>query len=168
MKARIAPVIGEKGLPGFLLWARRDSPVLYGALVREFPEVAAFEAEVASQGIGGIMDVLSSVGSSLKSVAGKVGKFVQQNAVPLIAAAVPVVVATKQAKIAQAQVRLAEAQLPPAQVAYATTPEGYEDLMLVQPRKSLPVSVGAMIPAWVWWASGIALAGGVVYLVRNR
>lgn len=115
MKARLAPAINAKGVPGFLMWARRDNPALYRALLAQFPEVGEFELALSESGVAGFS--LSAIGSKLASSAKKIGTFVAQNAVAVASVAVPVIVAKKQADLAKAQVRLAELQMAPMQTA---------------------------------------------------
>jgi hypothetical protein len=151
-KMILAPKVKVPGMPGFLMWARRDNPHLYAALVKEFPAVALFEGavkdadptELAQAGMSGLFDLLSSFGSSIGSAAssvgsalsksaGAIGTFVAKNAVPVLSAAVPLVVAKQQAKVAQAQVQLAQAQGYPMQTAYTTDPRtGYQYAVPVQ------------------------------------
>jgi hypothetical protein len=175
MKAALAPRITTTGLPGFLLWARRDNPALYSAMVAQLPEVAAFEGALRAEGVSGIMDVLSSFGNSLANSAKKVGAFVAKNALPIAAAAVPLLVAKKQADIAKAQMKLADAQMAPMQTAQYQSPEGVVTMPVQMQNgqwQQVPVSGGMIgaqvatggaqgIPKWVWLAG----AGGAALLL---
>ncbi len=124
-KMMLAPPITQAGMPGFLLWARRDNPALYASLQREFPAVAQFEEALRQdQGLSGIADILKSIGGALSKSASSIGKFVVKNALPIATAAVPLVVAKKQADVAKAQVQLAQAQQQPMQTAVQYDSEG--------------------------------------------
>lgn len=136
MKAVLAPRITATGIPGFLLWARRDNPALYNAMAQQLPEVAEFEAALRTEGMSGLLDTLKSFGSSLASSASKIGSFVAKNALPLAAAVVPLVVAKKQADVSKAQYKLAAAQMAPMQTA------------MIDPATGLSVPVQQMNGVW--------------------
>lgn len=181
MKARLSPAIKTRGVPGFLLWARRDNPALYAALANEFPEVAQFDMALRDQGLSGIGDVLASVGASLKKSASAIGGFVARNALPLATAAVPLIVAKKQADIAKAQFRLAEVQAAPMQTAVVN--QGAQLAIPVQYANSEWQQVqtdagmiqqpllmdGKKLPGWIWWAAGgtVLLLGAMLYRSRR-
>lgn len=152
-KMLLAPRIPEKGVPGFLVWARRDSPALYASLVRAFPEVADFERQNGA-GLNGLFD-------SLASAAGKIGTFVKNNALPILAAAAPVLIAKKQADVAIAQMRVAVAQEAPLQTAL-TAPGGY---VLPVPVQRSGVSA---VPSWAWIAGAGVAVLSVVLLASRR
>lgn len=128
VKGILQPKIEQPGMVGFLLWARRDAPALYGALVKEFREVAEFEEAVNADdrpgGVGGFFDVLASVGSSIGSAASSIGNFVVNNGAAIFSAAGGYLVASQQAKLANTQLALARATQPPAQTAYVTNAQG--------------------------------------------
>lgn len=191
MKAKLAPRIDTKGVPGFLLWARRDSPALYSAMVRDIPEVAAFDKQLTvDRSLDGLLDVVKSFGASLAKSAGKIGSYVVKNAVPIITAAVPVIVAKKQVDVAKAQVKLAQAQSAPMQTAMVPTAAGDVPVPVqynpatgsytAAPGFSLPsaqqsAAGGIMqslskpvagVPLWGWLAGGGTLA--VLMLARRR
>jgi hypothetical protein len=154
------PRITNKGMPGFLVWARRDSPALYAALVRKFPEVAAFENAyhlTDNAGIAGLSDVFKSIGGALSSASSKIGSFVKNSALPIFTAALPVAVAAKQAQVARSQVALAEAMQSPAQVAYDAN--GY-------PLTVRPTSGGSLSPLLLVGVGVAAL--GVFWLIRRK
>lgn len=135
---QLMPKIPQAGLPGFLLWSRRESPALYSALVDRFPEVANFEEQYknsvdAGAGMGcvdceprldGFMDIMSSIGSGLASAAGSIGSFISANGSTIFSAAGGYMVAQQQNKIAQAQLKLALAVKPPLQTAIVQTANG--------------------------------------------
>lgn len=124
-KMILAPTISEAGIPGFLLWARREQRDLYTALRQEFPAVNEFERQLGVEdGLQGFADVLRNVGSTLASSAKSIGSFVAKNALPIASVAVPLLVAKKQSDVAKAQVKLAIAQQAPMQTAYATDAQG--------------------------------------------
>jgi hypothetical protein len=188
VKAKLAPKISTTGVPGFLLWARRDTPELYAAMVRDLPEVAAFEKQlIVDQGLSGILDVVKSFGSSLASSVGKIGSYVAKNAVPVLTAAVPLIVAKKQVDVAKAQVRLAAAQSAPMQTAMVPAAGGGSVSVPVQynaatgtysavPGFSLPsqsaggrsVMSGQLlgVPVWGWLAGAGTLA--VLMIARRK
>lgn len=116
MKAVLAPKINATGVHGFLLWARRDNPGLYAAMVRGLPEVAAFDAALRDNGLGAFS--LSGAIKSLSGSAKRVAGFVADNALKVATVALPLVVAKKEADIAKAQVKLAQLQAAPMQTAY--------------------------------------------------
>lgn len=155
------PRITAKGVPGFLMWARRESPALYQSLMREFPEVRDFDTAATADGLTGIMSFLSSAGSSLSSAASRIGSFVKNNALPIIAAGVPLLIAKKQADVANSQYKLAAAQMAPMQTAL-TSQGGY-----VVPVAVRPVT-GAAVPSWVWIGGAVALGVGAFLLTRRR
>jgi hypothetical protein len=159
-KLFVTPKIGEAGIPGFLLWARRESPALYASMVRNLPEVADFDNVVNSEGIAGVFD---SIVGALSSAAGKIGTFVKNNALPIFTAALPVAVAVKQADVAKAQVKLAEAQQPPMQTGIASQ-GGYSYPVPV--RQS--IGAGMSIPPGVLWAGGGILAVGLLALILRK
>jgi hypothetical protein len=152
-KMVLSPRISEKGVPGFLKWAKRDSPALFAALAREFPEVAEFDSY---EGTGSLMDNLSSI-------AGKIGSFVKNNALPILAAGVPLLVAQKQAKVALTQAKIAVANEAPARTAF-TTENGYAVPVTVQQR----AASGVGIPRWVWIGGAGAAAVGLLFLLSRR
>lgn len=161
MKTMIAtPKVTESGMPGFLLWARRESPALYASLVRNIPEVADFDNVVNSEGVGGIFD---SIKSALSSAAGKIGTFVKNNALPIFTAAVPVVVAAKQADVAKAQVKLAQAGQAPMQTAVASE-AGYIYPVPVQ-QKTGGLSFSQIPSQWLVWG---ALGAGLLLVLALR
>lgn len=160
----LAPKITQGGVPGFLLWARRESPALYAAMARQIPEVASFDDALNVDGFAGITDVLSNVGGALSSAAGKIGTFVKNNALPILTAAVPVVVAKKQADVANAQYKLAMAQMTPMQTAI-TTQDGYA---VSVPVRQTQGGVIRAIPSWVWMAGAGVAALGLVLMLRKR
>lgn len=185
-KMILAPRIAQPGMPGFLLWARRDNPSLYAQLRTNFPAVAQFEQTLqVDQGLEGFADILKSVGSSLSKSAKSIGAFVAKNALPIATVAVPLIVAKKQADVAKAQVKLAIAQQPPMQTAYqydsagniVATPvrqtlqtglimEGGEPLQRVNAARqklfnvNWSTSIGG-VPLW-----GVALAAGGWFVYR--
>jgi hypothetical protein len=169
MKARLAPAIKATGVPGFLLWARRDNPPLYRALLAQFPEVAEFELAAREGGLSGFS--LSSIGSKLASSAKAIGTFVAQNAVAVASVAVPVIVAKKQADVAKAQARLAEAQMAPMQIAMDARGvpipvQQYNGQWAAVPVQGGMIGTalaqgGPRLPTWAW-AVG---AGGAVLLL---
>ena len=128
-KAILLPKISVTGIPGFLLWARREQPRLYGALVARFPEVYAFEERVKidvdpAAGMGGLFDIFTSVASKFGSVAGTIGRFVGTNGASLLNLGGSLVMANQQKALMNAQMRLALAQQEPAQTAIVQTPGG--------------------------------------------
>lgn len=152
-----APRITEKGMPGFLLWARRESPALYASLRRQFPEVQQFEVAANTVGMSGLLD-------SISGIAGKIGTFVKQNALPILAAGVPLLIAKKQADVAMAQIRVANAEQPPLQTAL-TTQGGYAVSVPVVP--SIGTMIGKNLPSWPWVFGGLAALGLIIYLRRR-
>jgi hypothetical protein len=165
MNALKAPTINARGIPGFLLWAREGNPALYRALVRQFPEVAAFdEAGDVSKGMAGLFDTFSDIGSSLASAAGRIGNFVKVNALPIATAALPVLVAKKQADVANAQVKLAQAQQSPMQTAYTTDANGNVIAVPVQPRGvSTGVSASSLL-----MIGGAGVAALILFMLLKR
>lgn len=164
----LTPKIREAGMPGFLLWARRESPALYASMVRNIPEVADFDNVVNSEGVSGIF---SSIGNALASAAGKIGTFVKNNALPIFTAAVPVAVAVKQAQVANAQVKIAQAQQAPMQTAVASQ-DGYVYPVPVQQTTGAPAmyvgSGSGGIPPAVWWVGGGLVAIGALALILRK
>lgn len=154
-KLLLSPKVDEPGIPGFLIWARRDDPALYAALVRQFPEVAAFDNYASPAGLSGFASLFSSLASSLASKASAIGSFVVKNALPIATAAAPVLVAKKQADVAKAQIKLAQVQGTPMQTAM-TQQDGYYYPVPVQ--KTLGSYTVAGIPTWVLIAGGFALS----------
>src|SRR5258706_12008743 len=128
VKGILQPKIEQPGMPGFLLWARRDSPALYQALVNRFPEVAEFEEAVSADdrpgGMGGIFDVLSTIGGGIASAASSIGSFVTTNGPALFSAAGGYLIAQQQSKLTSTQLALARATQPPMQTAYVTNAQG--------------------------------------------
>jgi hypothetical protein len=181
-KMTLAPKIQVKGMPGFLLWTRRDNPTLYAALVQKFPEVAQFEAivrnadptELAQVGMSGFMDALTGIGSALSGVAGSIGGFIQTNGVDLLKASVPLIVASQQIKVANAQVQLATAQQYPMQTAYTTDAYGRQIAVPVQksgagysvPSQYRQATGLAGIPTMYWVIGGVAVLAGGFLLMR--
>lgn len=189
MKAQLTPRIATPGLPGFLLWARRDNPALYSGMVQSIPEVAQFEAALRADGLNGLFDTLKTIGSSLTSAAGKIGTFVAKNALPIATAVVPLVVAKKQADIAKSQYRLATAQQAPMQTAVVDPSTGFAvpvqqvngqwqqvplsagaaaQLQAIASQARAPQSVSAPllgVPLWGWLVGAGAL--GLVVLARR-
>lgn len=159
-----APRIAQKGVPGFLLWTRRDSPALYASLLREFPEVQEFDSALNAQGVSGMF---SNIGSSLASAAGKIGTFVKNNALPILSAAVPVIVAKKQADVAMTQFKLAAAQQAPAQTAYTTTTDGSVIAVPIQ-RTAGATLRSAGVPSWVWIGGAGAAALLMLFMFKRR
>lgn len=184
VKGILQPKIETPGMIGFLLWARRDAPALYGALVHRFSEVARFEealnAEDIPGGVSGFMDVLSSIGGSIGSAASSIGNFVVNNGAAIFSAAGGYFVASQQAKLANTQLALARATQPPAQTAYVTNAQGQMVPVAVQPSgtsyaaynaATLPqggiLSTLSKIPVMTWLTGAAALAT-VVLLVKRR
>jgi hypothetical protein len=168
MKARVNPRILVPGVPGFLLWARRDNPALYARLVAEFPEVAAFDGALQSQGLSGLADALKGAGAALASRAKTIASFVARVALPVASVAAPLIAAKKQADVDLAQMDLALAQQPPMQTALVPGQSpGWQ--------MSVPISRSAPafdlqgrvlgVPAWGWLAGAGAL--GLVLLARR-
>lgn len=169
--------IDVPGMPGFLLWARRDNPKLYAAMKREIPAVAQFDAALqVDAGMNGIADILKSVGSSVTNAAKSIGSFVKNNALPIATAALPLVVAAKEAKIARTQLELAQTMNPPmltapgaGGVAVPVRPVNTPGFTPATPYpydSSPPSTFGTFItrpvlgvPTWVWLAGvgGIGL-----------
>jgi hypothetical protein len=170
-KMLLAPKIPEKGMPGFLLWARRDNPALYASLCREFPEVRAFDSAVKSQEmLSGFADLFGSIVKSIGTKAVAIGRFVATKALPIAIAAAPVLVAKKEADVAKLQMQLAQAQAAPAQTAIASA-DGYSYPVAVQQRAGgnyAPVSAMSTVPTWVWIAGGGVALVGLVLLLRKR
>ena len=186
----LQPKITVPGMPGFLLWARRDSPRLYGALVAKFPVVWRFEEAMKNlvdpsvldnPGLGDFSDIMSSLGGAISSAAGSIGSFVMNNAPALLTTAGSVFVATQQAKTAQAQAALATYGRPPAQTAYVTNAQGQSYPVPVQANQaggynpyyaaSMPPS-GIManlasVPMTTWLLGGGALIAVLLLLKRT-
>jgi hypothetical protein len=174
MKANLAPSINVPGVPGFLLWARRDNPALYRALVAQFPEVSAFDTALRDDGLGGLMDIIGSIGGTLGNAAKSIGSFVMNNALPIATAAVPLAIAMKQADVAKAQIKLASAQMQPMQTAVDPRTGQTVPVQMVNGQwQAVPVTGGmigaplaqgggmASVPKWAW----IAGAGGAALLL---
>lgn len=170
------PQITHKGLPGFLLWARRESPVLYAALLKQFPEVQDFEDAAQAEGVSGLLDVFSSIGSSLSSAASGIASFVTKNAVPLLVAAAPVAVALKQASVAKTQIKLANAQQAPARTALTVAADGSVISVPIQQTTGaaqplsyygMPAKASAPLP-WGLIAGIGAGAIGLMFLLNRR
>jgi hypothetical protein len=182
MKMQLQPRLSVPGIPGFLLWARRDNPALYAALVSQFPEVAEFDSALKVEGLGGLADILKGVGSALSSSAKKIGSFVVNYALPVASVAVPLVVAKKQADVAIAQMRVADAQQPPMQTALLPGQSpGWPQAVPVQQvggqwqqvpvgsvmAAATPLSSPVLgVPLWGWIAGAGAL--GLVWWMRRR
>ena len=159
-KGILAPKIAVAGMPGFLLWARRDQPEMYLALVRQFPVINRFEEMYKNEvdpgaGLGGFMDILSSIGGGLAKTASSVGSFIATNGPALFTAAGSVIVANQQSKVAGLQLQLAQIQQPPAQVAYVNGPNGTKVPVAVK-----PTGAGG-------YASYSAGGGGILSTLQN-
>jgi hypothetical protein len=182
-KGILQPKIDAAGMPGFLLWARRDAKPLYSALVAKFPQVAAFEEQYKTAvdpevGLSGFMDVL---GSGLSSAASAIGSFVANNAGSIFSAAAGYAVASQQAKVAQTQLKLAQAAQPPAQTAIVQTPNGpvsvpvqpsgtgytYAQYMQAsQPSTGIMASLSRVSP--IIWIAGAGALATVLLLFKRR
>jgi hypothetical protein len=183
-KMMLQPKIPAQGLVGFLIWARRDNRALYDRLMREFPEVAAFEERMqldTDAGMAGLMDVLSSFGSGvanvaksvgsgivsgasqvfggLKSSAGNIFNFVKNNALPIAATAAPVIIAKRQADVTNRQLELAAINQYPQQTAVTYDSAGNRIVVPVGPAMG---NVSGRAPSWLLPA---ALVGGGVILL---
>ncbi len=177
MKARLQPAINATGVPGFLLWARRENPALYSSMVQSLPEVAQFDAELNASGLGGFASALKLTGSVLASSAKKIGSFVVNNVDNIAAVAVPLIVAKKQSSIAKAQMRLAEAGMAPMQTAvdqYGASipvqrePKGWTAVDVSGGMIRQSVATGRRnMPAWVWIAGAGALALVLIAIDRR-
>lgn len=175
---KVRPAISEKGGVGFLLWARRDSPVLYSALVKKFPTVARFENLYSSriQNLGDLSDIFGSIGDAVTGSLSSIGDFITTQAPDLLKAAGTVYAAQQQQQLAQTQLQLAQLQKAPARTAVVpatATQPAYTVAVAQQPAGSGFVqlqrvaqsSVGGF-PLW-----GIAAAGagaiGLALLLRR-
>lgn len=184
-KVKVLPKIEYPGAIGYLLWLRRDQPVLYKAALAKFPAVKLFENAVQqeSNNLGDFSDVFSSISDTVGSSLSSIGSFLSTNAVPLLTAGAGVYMATKQADIAQAQLQLAQTQRPPQQTGVAYTAQGQPYVVPVQQNypsllnpsagfsvRAAPVAYnsGAIlgVPVWVW-AAGAAGLVAVVLLSRR-
>jgi hypothetical protein len=163
------PSINVSGMPGFLLWARRDAPVLYTALQQRFPEVVTFEDRVrAAQtpGLADLSDVFGSITSALGNAASSIGSFVTQNAQNLLTAASPILVASQQAKIAQAQAQVAIAGRMPAQTGYTVNAQGQRIPVLASQYATQSLISG--VPNSVLYiGGGLLLVGGLLLAIRK-
>lgn len=186
VKGILQPKITVAGMPGFLLWARTGSPALYRALVARFPAVAEFEEAVSADdrpgGMGGVMDILSTIGNGISSAASSISSFVANNGATIFSAAGGYLIAQQQAKLANTQLQLAQASRPPVQTAMVTLPSGQQVSVPVQPTgtgaatyatySATPQTGGVMatlasVPLTTWLLGAGALAG-VLLLVKRR
>ena len=171
------PAIPYKGMPGFLLWARRDSPALYSALVDRFPVVGLFESKLRDEahpgGVGDFSDILSSIGDTIASSASDIGSWVADNAGTILKAGASVAVAVKGAQVAQTQLALAQMNKTPARTAY----NAQGQLVAVKPLAtgvySPPTASGGIlsgsvfgVPTWMLLAGAGAV--GLIFLLRRR
>ena len=156
------PEITAKGIPGLLVWARKEAPPLYTALRLKFPEVEAFERTLQlgkKPGMGDISDIFSSVGDALSSSASSIASFVTTNAQNVLSAAVPVAVAVEQAKVAGAQAQVAALNKAPLRTAYTTNALGQQVPVLAGQYMAAP-SIIPGIPNTVLY-----IGGGLVALL---
>jgi hypothetical protein len=113
-KVTALPPITASGVPGFLLWARRDAPQIYSALVARFPVVNVFEQKLKddvdpgsfgptdTKTLGDFSDVFSSIGDTLSSAGSGIMSFVQNNGADLLKLGTAGVVAAQQIKLVNA------------------------------------------------------------------
>ena len=184
------PPIEYEGMPGFLLWARRDQPPLYSALMKNIPSVRDFEMkyraymlESGGTGLGDFADFLGSVGNTVANAADSIGSFITDNAGSIFAAGTAVYGLTQQTKLAQTQLQVAQARQPPVRTGIAYGPQGQPYIVPIQPTANYPVGASypvAMpgqssatsfltssmygIPMWAL----LAVGGGLIFFMMRR
>lgn len=192
-KVKALPRIDATGMPGFLLWARRDAPGLYAGLVQRFPEVRGFEEALTLAtdvdgrggvaGLGDFSDVLSSIGSSVGSVAGSIGSFVANNGMQLLSTAASVYSAAQTFKLANKQLDVAAAGGAPMQTAVTYNPQtGQPQLTAIGPSGNVLTSRGVVpggyyagnvpmrsagLPSWMLYG-GLGIGALVLILALRK
>lgn len=154
VKAQLNPAVTTKGWPGFLLWARKERPTQYAALLAQVPAVADFEAQIKNAGLGDFSDILSSIGSSLASAGSTIATVFTQNAPALVSFGTTLIQAKAAQSLTNTQLKLAQAQQSPAQTATVQTANGPVTVPMVKN------AAGQYVPATVSTSGQLVGAGG--------
>jgi hypothetical protein len=187
VKAQLNPAITAKGWPGFLLWARKERPAQYAALLAQVPIVQDFENTLKGAGLGDWTDIFSSIGSGLSSAGSTIASVFTSIAPAAIQYELTATQANAAQKLTNTQLALAVAQHPPAQTATVAGANGTTSVPVVRNAAGqmvpatvnaagqlVPISGGggimatlAAVPMTTWLIGAGALAG-ILLLLKRR
>lgn len=173
--------VNVPGIAGYLLWLRQDLPPVYASLIRQFPQVAAFDSTLrkamASKGLGfdwsSIGDSLSSAASSVGSVLSSVGSYVAANTPAILSTGAGLYGMIAKQQMLDSQLSLARAGQYPAQTGLVQSPGNQPYLTTIAPTGAASIfstsgilsGTIAGIPTWIFLG---AIAGGGLLLLRGR
>lgn len=185
VKAQLNPKVDVPGWPGFLLWARKERPAQYSALLTRVPAVAEFESQIRNQNLGDLSDFFSSIGSGLASAGSTIASVFTSIAPAALSFGTTLIAANSAKQLSNTQLQLAQAQRPPVQTATYQTANGPVTVPVAQTAQGytaggynaagqyiLPQQRGFMaslsaVPITTWLIGAGALAG-VLMLVRRH
>lgn len=186
--AQLNPKIDVPGWPGFLLWARKERPAQYAALVTQVPMVAEFESQLKGRNLGDLSDFFSSIGSGLASAGSSIMDVFTSIAPAALSFGTTLVAAKSAQNLTNTQLQLAAAQRAPAQTATIQTANGPQTVPVTMNAAGqyVPATVNAAgqyvmasptgggfmaslssIPVTTWLIGAGALAG-ILMLVTRR